>query len=275
MKRNLTARFVGIAALFTVFAGHAVVVVTTLAQESLRSATISVDGAEREYLSYAPPSAKEKPTPVVFVFHGHGGSMHNAARSFAIHRHWPEAIAIYMQGVPTAGRLTDPEGRKAGWQSRPDDFGGRDLNFFDAVLEQLKTDYRVDGKRIYCTGHSNGGGFTYLLWAVRNDVFAAVAPSSAASARSAAKRARLKPKPAMHIAGEADSLVKYEWQVAAMDAVRELNGCAAEGRPWFEYPGCLIYESTTDTPFVSVIHPGGHKFYSAAPALIVQFFQEH
>ena len=53
------------------------------------------------------------------------------------------------------------------------------------MLTTLKKDYRVDEKRIYATGHSNGGGFTYLLWAARGDVFAAVAPCAAAAPRSA------------------------------------------------------------------------------------------
>ena len=41
--------------------------------------------------------------------------------------------------------------------------------FFDEVLASVKKDYKVDNKRIYVTGHSNGGSFTYILWAVRDD----------------------------------------------------------------------------------------------------------
>ena len=39
------------------------------------------------------------------------------------------------------------------------------------MLKSLKQDYKVDEKRIFSTGHSNGGGFTYLLWSERPDVF--------------------------------------------------------------------------------------------------------
>src|ERR1051325_11723862 len=49
----------------------------------------NVDGASREALAYIPPTAKEKPTPVVLVFHGHGGNSRNAARTFPINREWP------------------------------------------------------------------------------------------------------------------------------------------------------------------------------------------
>ncbi len=230
----------------------------------------TVDGVGREALIYAPPSAKTTATPVVFVFHGHGGNAAQAARSFGIYREWPEAISVYMQGLNTPGMLTDPEGKKPGWQSALGLQGDRDLKFFDAVLAKLKTDYQVDAKRVYSTGHSNGGGFTYLLWAERGDVFAAVAPSAAAAPQSMPK---LKPKPAMHMAGETDPLVKYEWQKRTMEVVRRINGCEEKGTAWQDVG--TIYQSKGGTPFVSLLHPGGHQFLQEAPPLIVRFFKEH
>jgi polyhydroxybutyrate depolymerase len=238
--------------------------------QGMESVSYTVDGVAREALIYAPATAKSSPAPVVFVFHGHGGNARQAARSFGIYREWPEAISVYMQGLPTKGQLTDPEGKKNGWQGRAGLEGDRDLKFFDAVLARLKTDYKVDAKRIYSTGHSNGGGFTYLLWAERGDVFAAMAPSAAAAPFSMPK---LKPKPAMHLAGESDPLVKYEWQVQTMNVVRKLNGCEAQGNAWNEVG--TVYASPSGTPFVSLIHPGGHQFLQDAPPLIVKFFKEH
>lgn len=232
---------------------------------------LSVDGVKRGALVYVPSTAKATNTPVVFVFHGHGGNSRQAARSFAMDRHWPEAISVYMQGLNTPGRLTDPEGKRPGWQPRAGDQGDRDLKFFDAVLAQLKRDYRVDAKRVYSTGHSNGGAFTYLLWAERGDVFAAVAPSAAAATFLPA--GKLKPKPAMHLAGENDPLVKFQWQKLTMEAVRKINGCDAEGKPW-DKQGTL-YASKTGTPFVAFIHPGGHEFHREAGPLVVKFFKEH
>ncbi len=232
---------------------------------------LTIDGVAREALVYAPASAKTADTPVVFAFHGHGGSALNAARTFAMDRNWPEAISVYMQGLNTPGRLVDPNGEKAGWQSRPGDQGDRDFKFFDAMLARLKQDYKVDAHRIYSTGHSNGGGFTYLLWAERGEVLAAVAPCAAiVPLRSVSK---LTPKPAMHIAGKEDALVQFAWQRQAMDFVKKLNGCAEEGTPWAE--DCTLFSSKTGTPLVEYIHSGGHVVPPEAPKLIVKFFREH
>ena len=232
---------------------------------------LTVDGVARSGFVYAPAAAKEKPTPVVFVFHGHGGNALQAGRSFAMHKHWPEAISVYLQGLNTPGRLTDPEGKKPGWQHGAGAEGDRDLKLFDAVLAHLKESYKVDAKRVFSTGHSNGGGFTYLLWQTRPDVFCAMAPSAAASARMAAASA-FKPKPAMHIAGTNDALVKYAWQEMAMNRIKQINQCEAEGKPWAK--DCTLFPSKVGAPFVAFIHQGTHKFPEEAPALIAKFFKE-
>jgi polyhydroxybutyrate depolymerase len=229
----------------------------------------TVEGVAREALVYAPATARTAAAPVVFVFHGHGGSARHVEQSFAIDRHWPEAISVYMQGLPTPGQLTDPAGNEAGWQAAAGDHGDRDLKFFDAVLARLKHDYRVDEKRIYATGHSNGGGFTYLLWAERGNVFAAVAPSAAV----ARYVTRLTPKPAMLLAGSQDTLVKFAWQKQMMEAVRKLNGCDSAGQSWADR--CVAYSSRAGTPVVTFIHSGGHKFDRDSARLIVKFFKEH
>ena len=244
------------------------------AAEPMTEKEWTVDGVVRQGLVYAPTSAKKSPTPVVFAFHGHGGNMNQAARSFGFHSEWPEAIVVYLQGLKTPGKLTDPEGKRPGWQSGRGDQDDRDLKFFDAVVASLKSDYKVDEKRIYATGHSNGGGFTYLLWATRGDVFAAVAPCAAIPSFESRN---LKPKPALHLASETDPLVKWDWQKKAIDLVLKINGCDAEGSPWHKSGDLTgtIYSSKNGTPFVTLIHPGGHKFPSEAPALITKFFKYH
>jgi len=232
------------------------------------SIDLKIDGIARTALVYAPVAAKTNPTPLVFVFHGHGGSARQAAVSFAMEKQWPEAIVVYPQGLDTPGQLTDHDGNRPGWQGLMGDQGDRDLKFFDALLAQLEKDYKVDAKRIYCTGHSNGGGFTYLLWEARPDVFAAVAPSAAAAKFAG----QLKPKPVMICGGENDPLVKPAWQQMTMNVIRRGNGCSLTGKPWDQK--CTIYSSDKGTPLVTFFYPGGHELNPGSPALIAKFFKE-
>lgn len=282
-----------------------ITIVSTLAAEEPARREWTIDGVTREAMIYVPASAKTNAAPVVFAFHGHGGNMRNTVRSFHIHTLWPEAIVVYPQGLNTPGRLTDPEGKKPGWQHGLGAEGDRDLKFFDAMLASLKKDYKVDAKRIYSTGHSNGGGFTYLLWAARGDTFAAFAPSASAASflrpdlaeqvtaelekragKNEAKEAKaeakepdasklnLKPKPIMHFGAENDPLVKFAWQKATMDRLREFNQCG-EGKPWKDEKGATIYSSKIGAPVVTYIHDGQHKFPANAPDLMVKFFKDY
>jgi len=251
---------------------HALLTFTVLALVPVQTPTPrvwEVDGVKREALVFAPSKKTEGKAPLVFDFHGHGGTAGNAARVHHIHVTWPEAIVVYMQGLNTPGKLTDPEGKKAGWQAGPGGQKDRDLHFFDTVLASMKKEYPVDEKRIYATGHSNGGGFTYLLWSQRGDPFAAFAPVAAAAGLYFANA---KPKPLFHAASEKDPLVTFAMQQRTLDRVKKLDGCADKGEVWA--PGCLRYQSKTGTPVVIYLHGEGHKYPEAAPALIVKFIRE-
>ncbi len=244
------------------------VTVTAQTPEPVRE-SLTIDGVTREALLYAPKKALTEACPLIFGWHGHGGNMNNSARTFHFHQLWPDAIVIYPQGLNTPGRLTDPEGKKPGWQGQPGDLGDRDLKFFDAMWARLHERYKIDDKRVYSSGHSNGGGFTYLLWAARGDKFTAFAPSASAATRV---RDSLKPKPVLHLAGEKDPLVKFEWQTATIEQLRKLNQCG-EGKAWELDKNCTIYSSPIGAPVITAIHPGGHEYLKQAPAIIVKFFK--
>jgi polyhydroxybutyrate depolymerase len=244
---------------------------TSGADEPLKRQEFSVDGVMREALVYAPPQAAKKPMPVVFAFHGHGGTMIGSAKTYGYHALWPEAMVLYPQGLNTPGKLTDPEGKKPGWQSEMGEQGDRDLKFFDAMLADVRAKFKVDDKRIYATGHSNGGGFTYLLWAARGEKFAAFAPSAAAAFPCLPL---LKPKPVLHVAGENDPLVKFVWQEKMIEGVRKINECV-DGQAWERDPNCTIYPSKLSMPVVTAIHGGDHRFPPKAPAAIVKFFKDY
>jgi polyhydroxybutyrate depolymerase len=232
--------------------------------------TWEVDGTKREAIIYAPTKKTEGKVPLLFDFHGHGGTARHAARTHHFHETWPEAVVVYMQGLNTPGKLTDPEGKKTGWQATPGDQKDRDLLFLDAVLASMNKDYPIDESRIYATGHSNGGAFTYLLWAKRGDTFAAFAPVAASAGLYFLEA---KPKPLFHAASEKDPLVTFAMQQRTLDRVKKMNGCDEQGAEWAK--GCMRYPSKAGNPVVIYLHDEGHKYPEATPALIVKFFQEH
>lgn len=234
----------------------------------LQRLTWTVDGVGREALVYVPAKVPASGTPLVFAFHGHGGSASQASRSFHLHEAWPEAMVVYPQGLPTVGQLTDPSGKRAGWQGYAGVEKDRDLRFFDVMLADLRKRHPVDAKRIYATGHSNGGGFTYLLWAERGADFAAFAPSASLLARGSPK---FTPKPVLHLGSPRDSLVKWEWQEKMIDRVLQVNGAG----PRRAGDGYMLYPSVQGAEVATFLHDGGHRYPAAGPELIVKFFQDH
>jgi polyhydroxybutyrate depolymerase len=231
--------------------------------------TWDIAGTPRSAIVHLPATAKGRPEPrpVVFAFHGHGGRAQNVQRTMAIHAQWPDAVVVYPQGLPTA-TPRDPQGARPGWQMLRGGQDNRDLRFFDAMLASLRAEGWVDDLRVYVTGHSNGAGFTYLLWQERHADLAAVAPV----AGNWLLATRLQPLPCMHVAGRADTIVAFGSQERTMAAVRRVDGCTGDGAPWAE--NCTRWESPLGTPFVAMILPGGHEYPRQAPPQIVRFLRE-
>lgn len=235
-----------------------------------------IDGVERTALVSAPePSASDEasPYPIVFVFHGHGGGSRQVRRSYNADALWPEAMFVYPQGLPTPGQITDPEGRRSGWHSArtAEAMGNRDYKFFDAMLADFLAE-GGDRTRVYATGHSNGGGFSYSLAAQRGDRLAAIAPSAASFSRGDAV-VDVAPIPVMHIGGRNDPLVKWQWQEASILAARRINQCGEDPEP-FGDDGAMIYRSDQGTPVVVYVTDGDHAFESGAVPSIVAFFKK-
>jgi polyhydroxybutyrate depolymerase len=270
MRIFTAARFLSLTMTVTVaLAGTAVANTERAADDDFETRNWTVDGVERAALVHVPAEANVNPTPVVFAFHGHGGTTDQAANQFAIHRHWPEAIVVYMEGLPTAAG-NDPEGKKSGWQYNPGENDDRDVKFFDAVLDDLRQNLKVDDKRVYAVGFSNGGGFTYVLWSTRGDQITAVV----SCAMHAPKKliSTFKAKPLLQIAGNADKLQSVSVQEETVIAVAKLNECD-EGRPWGDKMDCTIYPSKIGASVVFFVHSGGHEVPKEAPSRIVEFLK--
>ena len=231
--------------------------------------TWTVDGVERVALVCAPASVGAKPLPLVFVFHGHGGTMQTASQGLRIHAQWPEAIVVYPQGLRTVSSV-DPQGLRFGWQTHDGQNGNRDLKFFDAMLAGLRQKYAIDDQRIYSTGFSNGAVFSYLLWAERGKTLAAF---GICAGRVPASAHLTMPRAAIVIGGKSDPILPFSYQEQAIEDARQADGATGPGQDCG--PGCTLYASASHTPVVTRIHSGGHVFPPWAASAIVEFFQAH
>lgn len=236
-----------------------------------QSMNFTVDGLRREALVFAPskiPGPFDR-SPLLFAFHWHGGTMQEAADAMRFQKLWPEAIVIYMQGLRTR-IYVDPSGFQSGWQQEPGQFGDRDLKFFDVVVSTVRMKFKVDDERIYATGFSNGGIFTYLLWGARGEIFAALAPVAAQKFPAVHLSV---PRPLFHVAGQQDGVVPFKDQLQSIESARHLNATQEEGDSCGQY--CTTYASSRGVPVVSYIHPGGHVYPTGASEMIVRFFKEY
>jgi polyhydroxybutyrate depolymerase len=232
--------------------------------------TFIVEGVERSAI-IVPNSVTAPATgsPLVFIFHGHGGTARNSFRRFAIHQRWPEAVVAYMQGLPTASPR-DPQGERPGWQHNPGENNDRDLKFFDAVKDWAMSRYQIDPSRIYAGGHSNGGSMTYVLWAARSDVIAAYAPSASVFGY---KGLNATPKPALLVIGRGDTIVPTENQERNAEMVLRLNQCQPPGQE--VSPNIKLYQSQVGADTAIYVHNNGHRMPDNTGEMMVRFFKRY
>lgn len=230
-----------------------------------------IDGVTRTGLIVSPPADPQRTTklPVVFAFHGHGGWSAQLRRATDFDTSLPDAIVVYLQGLKTANPRTDPNGERAGWQSRPGEQADRDLKFFDVVWADLKRERPVDADRVFAYGHSNGGLFVFVLWAERANVFRGFATSGSVPLF---RKPELTPKRAIHIAGRSDPLAPFAAQERWMLRARQLNGCGPTTEPFAE--GGEQWPSATGTPFYAIAYDGGHRPPASSYPLVARFFAE-
>jgi polyhydroxybutyrate depolymerase len=230
----------------------------------------TVEGVKRQALVFAPaPTTAAIKHPLVFAFHGHGGKMQGTSQLMHIQTLWPAAIVVYPQGLSSMS-THDPQGLRPGWQKEAGDNGDRDLKFFDAMLATMKQTYTVDDDRIYTTGFSNGGGFSYLLWAERGKTLAAIGECAG---RLQDSTHLTQPRAFLAIAGQADTTDLFVWQQQSIEKARQADNATGPGQACGQ--NCTFYPSTTQTPVKTFIHPGGHVYPAWAPAEVVKFFKNH
>lgn len=228
-----------------------------------------IEGARRLAVVYE-GRAKQEKSPVVFVFHGHGGNARNAQRRLNFHDAWKGALVVYMEGAPGVIGITDRLGERNGWQKNIGDLNDRDVKFFDEVLKKLSKDYKIDGKRIYAVGHSNGARFVHVLWAMRAERLAAIC-SVAAQGGLMVKDAA--PVSVWMSIGENDPIVPARGQKLSIPIVQSvLKVDEKQGKTDGEM---TTYKGTKNTELVVEIRNAGHEFPQNSIPKMVEFFKRN
>lgn len=238
------------------------------AHEACANKTLPVRGIDRTGIVCV-GSAALVSYPVVLAFHGRGSNAKEMAIGTQLHDAWPEALVVYLDGLPGNPAPHDKEGKKTGWQINPGDMNDRDIAFTDAAIDALGQHYKIDRKRIYAVGHSNGARFVGILWALRGQRFAALA-FSAAQADSLIEIAE--PRSVFMGMGIQDDLVPFEWQYKSVKyaAARFKVNAAETGQA-----GVELARNNDGIELVSFIHRGGHIWPAEQTRMIVNFFKRH
>ncbi len=173
------------------------------------SYSLTHDSIERTYILHVPPSyTSDQPVPLVLDFHGGGGNANTQMKTSGFSALADEQgfIVAYPNGT---GRHED---KLLTWN------GGTccayavtnqidDVGFIRALVAEVQSTYRIDSKRIYATGLSNGAIFSYRLACDAADLFAAIAP--VAGTQNYLRCNPTEPVSVIHFHGTDDAHVGY------------------------------------------------------------------
>jgi polyhydroxybutyrate depolymerase len=173
--------------------------------------TLIHDGIERSYIQHVPLSLDgNQPAALVFVFHGGTGNAQSAVRmsGFNAVAEREGFIVVYPNG---SGRLADDKlltwnaGNCCGYaQEQEID----DVGFIRQVVDELEAGMKIDPRRIYAAGLSNGAMLAQRLGCEASDIFAAIAP--VAGTLNYAQCDPVKPISVIEFHGTADQHVPYD-----------------------------------------------------------------
>ncbi len=147
------------------------------------------DVYRREWWVYVPKSVdRTKPAPMVFVFHGAGGSGDEIAdrSGWATVADEKGLIIVCPTGshVNTVRKVSDivtSELFRAMWntEDKATETRPNDLLFVRYLYDWMKGNYAIDESRVYASGQSSGGAMTWATAIYCGDIIAAAAPVSA------------------------------------------------------------------------------------------------
>jgi len=216
-----------------------------------QSYTMHYKGYERSYIVHLPPAGKmQKPIPLLFHIHGGGGTAKGTpGLTFGRFNELADRdgfIVVY----PNAINKNWNDGRKLenvlAWKEDIDDVG-----FITAIVDELKQKHKIDAKRIFTTGMSNGGFMSSRLLCDRADIFRGGAILTASLSKDYIPKCNPeKPVAVMVMNGTDDPLVPYDG--GPVKVFRKTRGEIVSTDEivdfWKDKNGCAIKENSVQLP---------------------------
>jgi polyhydroxybutyrate depolymerase len=215
---------------------------------------VQSSGANRSYLLHIPPGYDgTKPLPLVFDVHGYT----SFASEQLMRSKWDQMAD--KEGFV----LIDPDGVDKSWNAGSCCGGNKqeDVKFFRDMVAKATAELCIDSKRVYVSGHSNGGAMTYRLACEAADIFAAVAPVCGWMAVSDCKPAR--PIPVLAIRGLNDTTVTIDTADSDINEWLSNDQCAKDQVT--SSGVCKTYTScAAGTKLMDCRPRGNHNFFYAS-----------
>ena len=171
--------------------------------------TITVDDLKRHHRIHVPPKYDpKKPAAVVLALHGAAmfDELMEAFTGLSKTADEHNFIVVYPNGTGPGGVLqTWNAGLFPGELNK---MKADDVKYLGKVLDDVESAFKVDKKRVYATGLSNGGMMCYRLASEMSDRIAAIAP--VAGTMAIEKFEPKRPVSVVHFHGTSDKLVPYK-----------------------------------------------------------------
>jgi len=166
-----------------------------------------VNNTNREYIIYVPENfTGTSSLPLLLSFHGLSSNMNfnYDYTNFGELAERENFIVVHPNGIDnrwTVSATNNP-----------------DIDFIEALLDQLENDYNIASNRIYSTGMSNGGNFSFTLACGLNDRIAAIASVTGLMLQMAIGDCiPSRPLAVLHIHGTEDLIANYAFVQGGLD----------------------------------------------------------
>ena len=145
------------------------------------SSNITVDGRQRTYVLNLPPNYYDiNDFPLVIGLHGGGGSgdQFEASTGLTSKANAAGFIVVYPDGVQGTGLLKARTWNAGSCCDYASSNNINDVKFISELIDKLVAEYKINPKKVYATGHSNGGMLSYRLACELSNKIAAIAPNA-------------------------------------------------------------------------------------------------